>query len=60
MCADYVVGNADTIYFDKAYYLDKDTDFVDFYESMRSNFEKKSGLELKTVQDIREYVKRLG
>lgn len=59
MCADYVLGTNDTIYFHRAYNMDKSTDFVDFYENMRTILEKESGCNLKTVNEVREYVKRL-
>ena len=59
MCAVYVLGTNDTIYFDKAHDIDMKTDFVDLYETIRKELEGQSGKRLKTVHDVREYVKRL-
>lgn len=39
--------------------INENTDFIDFYESMRSNIEKYYKVKIKTVDDFKKYSSRI-
>lgn len=57
--ASFIFDNGNPYYCDDAFNMNISMDFIDFYESMRYDLQKESDTELRTVTDVRQYLRRM-